>query len=250
MPKIVDEMVTSAIIMVFGEYMLSGIGLTLAASLFLAYKLFKKLREPNNKFPQLAKSALLICISFGVITFAGFLTIQMIIHQLVTSLAEKKIAQDRLSTEYAKQQVRTWLDQLGYSSHDQTKETDELFRLDVSGDMNFSLFQKNNKPDVLTMETHVSPKDNVLQKLSTLSRPSLDRVLIDMKLELVRLNIEVFMNTVYKGEQVAAHSVTLRNEFPYDPDRKVSFVRELFHLKSAKAAIFLYYEKVLKGLAS
>ena len=71
-----------------------------------------------------------------------------------------------------------------------------------------------------------------------------------MKLELVRLNIEAVMNTTYSSEKLVSHSVNIRNEFPYDPDRKLSFVRELFHLKSAKEAISLYYEKVLKGLAS
>lgn len=250
MPKIVDEMVTNAILVVFGEYMLSGIGLTLAISFFLAYKLFKKLSQPNSKFPQLANSALLLCSSIGIITFAGFLTVQMNLHQWVTSLAEKKAAQDRLSPEYAKQQVRAWLDQLGYSIHDETKEKakDELFRFNVSGDMNFFLFQ--NKPDVLAMEMTIVPKDEALKKLPNLSRSSFEKVLIDMKLELVRLNIEAAMKTTYNGENIASQSVSLRKEFPYDPDRKVFFVRELFHFKSTKEAVSLYYEKVLKGLAS
>lgn len=263
--QILQEGLADVFIGLVGEYMGSGILVALLISAAFGYKLLLKLKRSNNKYlPELAKSAWVISVGFAVWVFAGILFIQAIFHNYYLSVEEKKVAEEakrvassqeqdkikRSSPEYREAQIRAWLDKIGYSSKVLGRSDKYEFSLQVNGsDLNFILRQEKEQSDVLLLETSVFPSQEVVEKLAKIDKDALERSFLEIKMELLRQQVEVLHVTDYgQNHKLIRTFVVLRHQFPYEPEKQISFVKEFLHFKRAKETLDTYYQRIRMGV--
>ncbi|MGD9728164.1 MAG: DUF2299 family protein [Nitrospiraceae bacterium] len=247
-----EEVLVNGLVLMFGEFMATGVFVEALLSIWIAYRLWRHLKKEDRKMPVLSRVATITSITFGLFTLASFLAIQVHLNGYAASVEKERqeaetqrIERERLSPKYTKETVRDWLDKSGYSTREVSSEKEMEFRLDVtSGDFNFAVYQAKATPDVLAVDTRVILKPHIRDLLTKMTPQRRNAFLNDVKLELIKSGMEVGMLAQFNDKELTEHHVDLHNQFIFDPDKRQTFMREVFRVKAAKAMLDLYYEKI------
>lgn len=139
--------------------------------------------------------------------------------------------------------VRAWLDKGGYSLKSLPPKPHHIFALAVTAKPGeaFDLFQQKDRSDVLTIETVSIPLTQTLEKLRSLSQKQKMQFFHDLKVELLRFDIESRIDLL-------TGSIYLHEDIPFDSStRRAEFMRAVFHLKRATKTVDVFHDKLTQG---
>lgn len=234
----IDDILSNLLVFAFGEYMTVSTLVALVLAAVWAWRLWRTLRQPNSLVPELSKNAIIYSSIIGIFTFACFLTIQSIAHNYVS---EKQ--RQELENRKPEQKLRNWLDRYGYSIKSLQAKPQDAFAIEVTvkAGEQFNIFQKADRPEVVTVQTLSIPLPMMVEKLTKLTKNGRHQFFHELRLELIRFDIESQVDLL-------TCTVFLHEDIPIDKStREADFMRAIFHLRRATKTIDLFTERLIQG---
>ena len=159
-------------------------------------------------------------IALGLVVLAALLVIDAHFTQWAESYTRKP-----------EQVIRAWLDSGGYQSRIDNPNPNENFRLTVSGDLNFSIYQEKRTPGLLVLESSFSPPQRIRDSYTKLTRDAREFVFNTVEYELLAHNAEHF---VFDKDGVILN-VKLIEHLPFSINSEVEYalLSKIFHMKTS-----------------